>query len=133
MSSGSSDTVFGPVVAAVTKIWSATAASARGRFVESLSANLWNCYVSGPTFPDSTFTFSQALMNAHLEMDSLEVLRVKLGVLKQEHRDLDEAIHALEASARADHLTLRRLKKQKLALKDQIRRVEDMLTPDIIA
>jgi hypothetical protein len=72
-------------------------------------------------------------MNAHMEMDDIEVLRVKLGVLRQEHRDLDEAIHVMETSGRSDQLTLRRLKKQKLMLKDQIARIEDVLTPDIIA
>jgi hypothetical protein len=72
-------------------------------------------------------------MNAPFEMDSEEVLRVRLSVLKREHRDLDEAIHVLETSGRGDQLTLRRLKKQKLALKDQITRLDDILTPDIIA
>ena len=72
-------------------------------------------------------------MNAPLEMDPTEVLRVKLEVLRQEHRDLDEAIHLMEVSGRSDQLTLRRLKKQKLHLKDQIARLEDILTPDIIA
>ncbi|MCC7320698.1 MAG: DUF465 domain-containing protein [Rubellimicrobium sp.] len=72
-------------------------------------------------------------MNAQFEMDHEEVLRVKLEVLRQEHRDLDAAIGAMEASGRADQLALRRLKKQKLHLKDQIARIEDILTPDIIA
>ncbi len=72
-------------------------------------------------------------MNAPFEMDSEEVLRVRLSVLRREHRDLDEAIHVLETSGRGDQLTLRRLKKQKLALKDQITRLDDILTPDIIA
>lgn len=72
-------------------------------------------------------------MNAHLEMNHDEVLQVKLQVLRREHRDLDEAIDALSASGRGDQLALRRLKKQKLALKDQIARLEDILTPDIIA
>lgn len=72
-------------------------------------------------------------MNAPMTMDSEDVLRVKLEVLKTEHRDLDEAIHLMEESGRADQLTLRRLKKQKLHLKDQIARIEDILTPDIIA
>lgn len=72
-------------------------------------------------------------MNAQFEMAPDEVLRVKLGVLRQEHRDLDEAIAAMEQSGRADQLALRRLKKQKLHLKDQITRLEDLLTPDIIA
>lgn len=72
-------------------------------------------------------------MNGQFEMNQDQVLRVKLGVLRQEHRDLDEAIHAMETSLRADQLSLRRLKKQKLSLKDQIARIEDILTPDIIA
>ncbi len=67
------------------------------------------------------------------EMKTEEVLRVELGVLRQEHRDLDDAITALEERTVADQLTLRRLKKQKLLLKDKIARIEDKLTPDIIA
>ncbi|MBI1219294.1 MAG: DUF465 domain-containing protein [Rhodobacteraceae bacterium] len=72
-------------------------------------------------------------MNAPMELNSEEVLRIKLEVLRREHRDLDDAIHVLETSGRGDQLTLRRLKKQKLALKDQISRLADDLTPDIIA
>jgi hypothetical protein len=72
-------------------------------------------------------------MNAQFEMDQESVQRVKLEVLRQEHRDLDDAIHAMESTARGDQLALRRLKKQKLFLKDQITRLEDILTPDIIA
>ncbi|CAM8665927.1 MAG: hypothetical protein RI979_1518 [Pseudomonadota bacterium] len=72
-------------------------------------------------------------MNISSEMNFEEMLRVKLEVLKREHRDLDEAISALELSGRPDQLTLRRLKKQKLSLKDQIVKFEDQLIPDIIA
>jgi len=72
-------------------------------------------------------------MNAPTEMEFEEVLRVQLEVLRREHRDLDQAIHALEESGRADQLALRRLKKQKLMLKDRIALIEDRLTPDIIA
>ena len=61
------------------------------------------------------------------------MLRVKLGVLQREHRDLDDAIHALQDLRRIDQLQLRRLKKQKLLLKDQITQIEDQLIPDIIA
>ena len=68
-------------------------------------------------------------------MDSEEIreLRAVLERLKQEHRDLDSAIVALEESGRADALQLKRLKKKKLFLKDEISRVEDQLLPDIIA
>ena len=66
-------------------------------------------------------------------MDHEEVLRVELEVLRREHRDLDDAIRALEDKPTGDPLTIRRFKKQKLVLKDKIARIEDELTPDIIA
>ncbi|PVA05836.1 hypothetical protein DC363_13535 [Thalassorhabdomicrobium marinisediminis] len=66
-------------------------------------------------------------------MDQLDVLRIELEVLRREHRDLDEAIHALQDTGKADMLTIKRLKKQKLALKDKIAVLEDRTTPDIIA
>jgi len=72
-------------------------------------------------------------MNAPTELDGDAMLRIKLDVLRSEHRDLDEAIRSIEASVLPDQLTLRRLKKQKLALKDRIVKLEDMLIPDIIA
>lgn len=72
-------------------------------------------------------------MNSSARMEQLEVLRVELEVLKREHRDLDEAIRALEGEGRADMLTIKRLKKQKLALKDKIAAIEDRIFPDIIA
>ncbi|MGR3433475.1 MAG: YdcH family protein [Shimia sp.] len=67
------------------------------------------------------------------EMAPEEVLRVKLEVLRREHRDLDEAIAALEERPAPDRLQMQRLKRRKLGLKDQIARIEDQLTPDIIA
>lgn len=72
-------------------------------------------------------------MNKSVRMEEIEVLRVKLEFLKRQHRDLDEAIHALQESTNPDMLTLRRLKKQKLALKDEIVQLEDRILPDIIA
>ena len=74
-------------------------------------------------------------MNAltDLSMKTDEVLRVELEVFRRQHRDLDEAITALQEKGTGDQLTIRRLKKQKLLLKDQIALIEDRLTPDIIA
>ncbi len=66
-------------------------------------------------------------------MEREEVLRIKLSILEREHRDLDHAIAALDGGGRADPLTVRRLKKRKLMLKDQIARITDEITPDIIA
>ncbi len=60
-------------------------------------------------------------------------LRAALAQLKQEHRDLDAAIAGLEQTVRVDQLQIKRLKKKKLQLKDEIARVEDELLPDIIA
>ena len=67
------------------------------------------------------------------EMDQTEVLRIKLEMLIREHRDLDEAIEALHEKTTHDMLTLKRLKKQKLRLKDQITVLQDRIVPDIIA
>lgn len=74
-------------------------------------------------------------MNApnDLAMKTDEVLRVELEVFRREHRDLDEAIRALTERGTADQLTVQRLKKRKLRLKDMIALIEDRLTPDIIA
>ncbi len=60
-------------------------------------------------------------------------LRRKLAELRQEHRDLDGAILALEVAPERDQLRLTRMKKRKLSLKDEIARIEDQLLPDIIA
>jgi len=57
----------------------------------------------------------------------------ELTRLRQEHRDLDAAIAALQASPAPDLLQLQRLKKRKLQLRDRIQFVEDQITPDIIA
>lgn len=50
--------------------------------------------------------------------------------LKLEHRDLDAAIARLQADIEADELTVKRLKKRKLQLKDSISRLESALIPD---
>ena len=65
--------------------------------------------------------------------DEERELRDQLARLQQEHRDLDAAIVALADSPGSDLIQVQRLKKRKLILRDQIRRVEDQLTPDIIA
>ncbi|RBI72662.1 hypothetical protein DQW77_09930 [Roseovarius sp. TE539] len=74
-------------------------------------------------------------MNAFgdLSMKSDEVLRVELEEFRRQHRDLDEAIAALEEKGASDPLTVKRLKQQKLRLKDIIALIEDRLYPDIIA
>lgn len=57
----------------------------------------------------------------------------QLADLKRQHRELDEEIQALVTSAASDQLLLKRLKKRKLMLKDQITRLESELIPDLNA
>lgn len=57
----------------------------------------------------------------------------KLRALRIEHRDLDEIIARLSMDIHVDEIQLKRLKKRKLGLKDQILRVESQLIPDLNA
>jgi hypothetical protein len=57
----------------------------------------------------------------------------KLRSLRIEHRDLDEIISRLQLDAHCDELQMKRLKKRKLMLKDQITRLESQLIPDLNA
>ncbi|MDG1022039.1 MAG: DUF465 domain-containing protein [Emcibacteraceae bacterium] len=65
-------------------------------------------------------------------MDNADIL-MKIQQLRVQHRDLDDAIDALLKSGTTNMLQIKRLKKQKLMLKDQIAKLEDEMLPDIIA
>ena len=60
-------------------------------------------------------------------------LEQRLGLLRIEHRDLDDAIAALGMAAQVDQLQIARLKRRKLRLRDEIAAIEDQLIPEIIA
>jgi len=62
----------------------------------------------------------------------VELARIaqRLAALRLEHRDLDLAIARLQSDGEADDLAVKRLKKRKLQLKDQIARLESDLIPD---
>ena len=62
-----------------------------------------------------------------------EGLRARIAELRQEHQDLNDAVEALAGLPRLDQLQIARLKKKKLILRDEISRLEDQATPDIIA
>lgn len=66
-------------------------------------------------------------------MNDTKAVRKKLKELTSEHRDLDEKIASLTEDGASDQVEIQRLKKRKLALKDQIQKIEDKLLPDIIA
>ena len=65
--------------------------------------------------------------------DEKAEIRVRLHELEVEHQDLNDVIGKLSADPAQDQLQLRRLKKRKLVLKDQIQRLRTRLIPDIIA
>lgn len=60
-------------------------------------------------------------------------IRRRLSELQLEHNDLEVAIQAIGLSPVPDMMVIGRLKRKKLALKDEIQRLKDQLTPDIIA
>ena len=60
-------------------------------------------------------------------------LHARVRMLRQEHADLDASIEALSQAAVPDQLMIARLKRKKLALKDEIVKLEDRILPDIIA
>jgi len=66
-------------------------------------------------------------------MHDQDSLKARLLELRQEHRDLDAAIDALQVTVHHDQLQLQRLKKKKLHIRDEIARIQDQLYPDIIA
>ena len=68
-----------------------------------------------------------------LSEEEIEQIRRRLQVLEEEHGDLDHVIDRLGRDPAQDQLQLRRLKKRKLLLKDEIARLRDKLIPDIIA
>lgn len=69
-------------------------------------------------------------MNQPRDPAELSRLARRVVEMRQEHRDLDVAIERLAADIQADELALKRLKKRKLQLKDQIAWIENALIPD---
>lgn len=72
-------------------------------------------------------------MGMQLGGEDIAAFEAEIERLREEHRDLDAAIAALQAAATVDQLQVQRLKKRKLALRDRISKLEDQITPDIIA
>ena len=71
-------------------------------------------------------------MNSN-EDDSQDQIVAQLHQLESEHRDLDDVIERLGTDKPFDQLKLQRLKKRKLALKDEITKLRSRILPDIIA
>ena len=71
--------------------------------------------------------------DSDLDIDPDAAIRAQIAMLRQEHQDLDAAVHALEHGQHPDQIQIARLKKKKLILRDEIKLLEDQITPDIIA
>lgn len=67
------------------------------------------------------------------EAQEQQALLEQLAMLREQHEALNHEVDALAENGVADQLKIARLKKEKLRLKDEISRVEDQITPDIIA
>ena len=67
------------------------------------------------------------------EDDNQDQIVAQLHQLESEHRDLDDVIERLGDDKPFDQLKLQRLKKRKLALKDEIMKLRSQILPDIIA
>ncbi len=65
-------------------------------------------------------------------MDNPEI-KIKISELSLEHKDIDDALRLMQEKPFIDELQLRRLKKKKLMLKDEIQLLESKLIPDIEA
>lgn len=72
-------------------------------------------------------------MPKQLSVEEKQKIEQELFDLRQEHRDLDDVINRLLLSPDVEELQLKRFKKRKLKLKDEILRLENALIPDIPA
>ncbi|KPK30569.1 MAG: hypothetical protein AMJ66_09365 [Betaproteobacteria bacterium SG8_40] len=73
------------------------------------------------------------MMSTELNDEEIALIEEKLETLRIEHRDLDDVIARLVDDRTTDELQIRRLKRRKLMLKDQIAMLERQLVPDIPA
>ncbi len=72
-------------------------------------------------------------MAPELTDEEIAEIRIQLTELRLEHHDLDVIVERLIADGSVEELRIKRLKKRKLQLKDEIARLEDKLIPDILA
>ena len=73
------------------------------------------------------------MMSERYTEEELNRIRRRIVELKVEHRDLDDAIEYLISTGTFEELKIKRMKKRKLQLKDDIARLENTLIPDILA
>ena len=72
-------------------------------------------------------------MSASFSEDEIKEIKTRIVELKLEHRDLDQLIEQLTRDPSFEELHIKRLKKRKLQIKDELARLEDNLIPDFLA
>ena len=89
-------------------------------------------FIEPPFYPPAGGIRARYARHMNQPTDPAELSRMARRVvdLREQHRDLDDAITRLQADIQADELALKRLKKRKLQLKDQIAWIENALIPD---
>jgi hypothetical protein len=90
-------------------------------------------FTNGPSHQDPPIGVASGVMDIPPSDTEKVQIRIRLQELEIEHYDLDDVIRRLSADPAQDQLQLRRLKKRKLVLKDQIQKLRTKLIPDIIA
>jgi hypothetical protein len=111
-----------------------TAGAGRSRVAKGMKTQDLVVVAESPAAIEGSRVVIEALRAAAaMKQEDESELKAQLARLRQEHRDLDAAIEALHSTPGSDLLQVQRLKKRKLLLRDRIIRIEDQLTPDIIA
>ncbi len=77
-----------------------------------------------------TLKAARVKLHSMIDSDDPAVIARQLAELRLEHRDLDAAIDLMVQAGNSDELTIKRLKKRRLWLKDCIARLESALIPD---
>jgi hypothetical protein len=72
-------------------------------------------------------------MSVQLTEEEIEEIGSRIDALRLEHSDLDQVINHLSHDKAFEELKIKRLKKRRLKLKDQLVRLEGKLIPDFIA
>lgn len=117
-------------------------AGAIGAALRSASA-AWGAPAPGPLLDGLAAAFSATAHSDKMQPEmpfnddpaaaDQMAIKAKIAELRHAHQQLSDMVVELEAAPMPDQLQIARLKRQKLALRDQITRMEDGLTPDIIA
>jgi hypothetical protein len=113
------------------RVWGRAVCGHRATNRDTLSGGISGVRADGPNVLRSGLGFG--IRRRRMTEEERVELKAQLERLRQEHRDLDAAIEALQAVPGSDVIQVQRLKKRKLVLRDRITFIEDQLTPDIIA